>query len=54
MHAAASGHVNAAEILVVEGSDLLDRRKDGMTALMLAAQAGVRELVPVQHEPLLS
>ena len=47
MHAAASGHVNAAEILVVDGSDLLDRREDGMTALMLAAQAGVRELVPV-------
>ena len=45
MHAAHNGHVQAAEILVVERWDLLDRRKDGMTALMLAARSGVKEMV---------
>jgi hypothetical protein len=45
MHAAHNGHVQAAEILVVEGWDLLDRNNDDMTALMLAARSGVKEMV---------
>lgn len=47
MHAAYNGHVKAAEMLVVEGWDLLDRSGNGENALMLAAQAGVHGLVAV-------